>query len=79
MTPISFDNYSHFIILYNVSYYQTLLFLNPWTLRGEKLEVYILAKILKHFTGADVTSYQVLITKHRVMKFIELFVSLNGR
>ena len=35
-------------------------------------------KILKNFTGADVTSYQVLITKHRVMKFIELYFSLNG-
>ena len=46
--------------------YQTLLFLNPLTLRGEKLEVYILGKILKNFTGADVTSYQALSYKVQI-------------
>ena len=43
------------------SYYipQTLLFLTPETLDGEKLDVYCLGKMLKYFTGADVTSYKV--------------------
>ena len=38
---------------------QTLLFLRPQTLSGEKLDVYCLGKMLKYFTGADVTSYKV--------------------
>ena len=42
-------------------YQQTLLFLRPETLEGEKLDVYCLGKMLKYFTGADVTSYKVKI------------------
>ena len=38
---------------------QTLLFLNPLTLEGEKRKVYIISKMLKKFTGAEVTSYKV--------------------
>ena len=40
-----------------------MLFLIPETLDGEKLDVYCLGKMLKYFTGADVTSYKVKIVK----------------
>ena len=35
------------------------MFLRPETLSGEKLDVYCLGKMLKYFTGADITSYKV--------------------
>ena len=38
-----------------------MLFLIPQTLEDEKLDVYCLGKMLKYFTGADVTSYKVKI------------------
>ena len=55
---------------------QTLLFLEPETLRGEKLDVYCLAKMLKYFTGADVTSYKVEIVREYLSYLFRS--SLNG-
>ena len=41
---------------------QSLLFLRPDTLEGKKLQLYVILKFLKFVTGADVTSFKVIIT-----------------
>ena len=44
-----------------VSYKQSLLFLRPDTLEGKKLQLYVILKFLKFVSGADVTSFKVMI------------------
>ena len=38
------------------------MFLRPDTLEGEKLKIYVILKFLKFVSGADVTSFKVIIT-----------------
>ena len=38
------------------------MFLRPETLKGEKLKIYVILKFLKFVSGADVTSFKVIIT-----------------
>ena len=46
----------------HVFYKQSLLFLRPDTLEGKKLHLYVILKFLKFVSGADVTSFKVIIT-----------------
>ena len=39
---------------------QSLLFLRPDTLEGKKLHLYVILKFLKFVSGADVTSFKVM-------------------
>ena len=41
---------------------QFLLFLRPDTLEGKKLPLYVILKFLKFVSGADVTSFKVIVT-----------------
>ena len=45
-----------------VFYKQSLLFLRPDTLEGKKLQLYVILKFLKFVSGADVTSFKVIVT-----------------
>merc|ERR1719295_1572478 len=47
---------------------QSLLFLNDDTLRGQKLRVYVLIKILKFCTGSSAKSYQCKLAINDVLK-----------
>jgi len=47
---------------------QSLLFLNDSTLRGLKLSVYVLIKILKYSTGSSAKSYQCKFTINDVLQ-----------
>ena len=38
------------------------MFLRPDTLEGKKLQLYMILKFLKFVSGADVTSFKVMIT-----------------
>ena len=38
------------------------MFLRPDTLEGKKLHLYVILKFLKFVSGADVTSFKVIIT-----------------
>jgi len=46
---------------------QTLLFMRDQTLRGRKLDIYVLLKILKYCTGSSVKSYQCKFVIDRVL------------
>ena len=45
---------------------QTLLFMNDETLKGRKLDAYVLVKILKYCTGSSARSYQCKFAVDRV-------------
>ena len=38
------------------------MFLRPDTLEGKKLHLYVILKFLKFVSGADVTSFKVIVT-----------------
>ena len=51
--------YSIFSMLTLNNFFQTLLFLRPATLEGDKKKVYITLKFLKYVMNIDITSYLV--------------------
>merc|ERR1712210_241793 len=55
---------------------QTLLFMDEQTLKGKKLEAYVLLKVLKYCTGSSARSYQCKFAVDRV--FINKSVESMG-
>ena len=51
--------YSIFSMLTLNNFFQTLLFLRPATLEGDKKKVYVTLKFLKYVMAIDITSYLV--------------------
>ena len=55
-----------------------MLFLSKNTLRGSKLQVYVLMKLLKSLTAGDVTSYKIKWAVEEMLKNTDLDESRIG-